>query len=424
MRRLALSLLAGLWLGACESAGGGPDADEFAEAAAAGGQSSGAAMPGDATTPADAGGPGGGDEDEPRVRFGAQAPNVDAIFETGCATESMQSQLLPSNLLFVLDRSASMACNPPPTTESAECESDPVRADPALPSKWEIVRGAVLDAIRSLPSSTNVGISYFSNDNACGVQSNPSVPLSALNGAQLATIDASLSNIEPEGATPLVGATVLAYKYLHEQALAQEIRGKKYVVLLTDGEQSEPCYDADRCDGASSCTDLLVNEEVAKAAGPGVHIATFVIGAPGSEPSRSVLSQIALVGGTAPSDCEASAGNCHFDMTTVPAFDEALEETLQQIAGRTALTCELPAPTAEDGRVDPSRVNVVYSPTFGTPEVIAQDDTAPCRAGADGWQYNEDETQIRLCGPICDRVRRDRAGRVDVVLGCPVQRPQ
>jgi Mg-chelatase subunit ChlD len=417
-------VLGSLWLWGCESAGGGPDPDEFAAAATSDGADTDTAMQMDAARPmtptvADA-----GEEDTPRFRFGAQAPNVDAIFETGCATESMQSQLLPSNLLFVLDRSASMACNPPPTTESAECESDPVRADAALASKWEIVRAALLDAIRALPSSTNVGISYFSNDDACGVQSNPSVPLSALDGAQLATIDASLSNVEPEGATPLVGATVLAYKYLHEQALAREIRGKKYVVLLTDGEQSEPCYDDGRCDGASSCTDLLVNEEVAKAAGPGVHIATFVIGAPGSEPARSVLSQIALVGGTAPAGCEAAAGNCHFDMTTVPAFDEALEETLQQIAGRTALTCELPAPTAEDGRVDPSRVNVVYSPTFGTPEVIAQDDGAPCGGGADGWQYNEDETQIRLCGPICNRVRRDRAGRVDVVLGCPVQRPQ
>jgi hypothetical protein len=269
-----------------------------------------------------------------------------------------------------------------------------------------------------------VGISYFSNDDACGVHSSPSVPLNVLDGAQRATVDASLSNIHPDGATPLVGATVLAYQHLHQQALMGAIDGKKYVVLLTDGEQSEPCSDDARCEGADSCTDLLVNEEVAKAAGPGVQIDTFVIGAPGSEPARQVLSQIARIGRTAPEGCDATAGDCHFDMTRGQAFDEALQDALQEIAGRSALTCELPMPVSEDGSLDPTRVNVVYSPSLGGPLVILQDDRFPCNDGADGWQYSPDGTQIQLCGPICERVRRDRGARVDVVLGCPVQRPQ
>src|SRR4029077_10152823 len=53
-----------------------------------------------------------------RTDAGLPTPNIAAIFKTGCAAASMQSELLPSNLLFVIDRSASMACNPPPTTKS------------------------------------------------------------------------------------------------------------------------------------------------------------------------------------------------------------------------------------------------------------------------------------------------------------------
>ena len=62
-------------------------------------------------------------------------------------------------------------------------------------------------------------------------------------------------------------------------------------MLITDGEQSEQCSYTPRCADAQSCYDLLVDQEVPKAACPGVGIRTFVIGAPGSEPARSVLSK-------------------------------------------------------------------------------------------------------------------------------------
>jgi hypothetical protein len=350
---------------------------------------------------------------------------VDAIFETGCATAPMKSQLLPSNLLFVVDRSESMACNPPPFTDSAECESNPVRTLAGTPSKWEIVRDAVSAAIATLPEETNVGLSYFSNDDGCGVHPSPSVPIRARDGAQASAIAASLASVRPEGATPLVGATVLAYQHMHEEALLGRVAGKKYVVLLTDGEQSEPCSDERRCDGADDCTRLLVEQEVPKAAGAGVRINTFVIGAPGSELARTVLSQIAVAGGTAPEGCDVEAGDCHFDMTTQPDFQESLDAALVEIAGRSALSCELRMPAADEGEVDPSLVNVVYSPSSGQqPSVFLQDTRMPCDAGANGWQYNAEGDKILLCGAVCDAVRQDRGGRVDVVLGCPVEVPQ
>lgn len=360
----------------------------------------------------------------PRLLPALSGPNISAIFKTGCATASMQSELLPSNLLFVIDRSASMACNPPPTTASILCEMNPVAADPKLPSKWQITRGALSSAISALPAETVVGLSYFSNDDACGVHSNPSVPLAKLDDAQRSVIAVSLANVEPSGATPLVGATILAYQHLHQLALAGAIHGKQFVVLLTDGQQSDACSDPDHCTGQQACTDLLVNQEVPKAAGLGVGIKTFVIGAPGSEPARRVLSQIAKNGGTAPSGCDVTAGNCHFDMTTQAKFDQALADALTQIAGR-ALSCELPMPRPDGGQVDPQLVNVVYSPANGSqPTLIFKDDHAACDTGADGWQYTDNGTKIELCGPSCTKVKNNRGARVDVVLGCPVRAPE
>jgi Mg-chelatase subunit ChlD len=361
-----------------------------------------------------------------RPDAGLPTPNIAAIFKTGCASASMQSELLPSNLLFVIDRSASMACNPPPTTASTVCEQYPVRADPQLPTKWEITRDALAAAISALPHDTVAGLAYFSNDDACGVHSTPSVPLAPLDQAQSSTIQASLAAVEPSGATPLVGATILAYRHLHELALAGAIHGKQFVVLLTDGQQSEACSDDTQCSGQQECTDLLVNTEVPKAAAPGVGIKTFVIGAPGSEPAKRVLSQIAKNGGTAPDGCDVTAGNCHFDMTTQAKFDQALADALTKIAGR-ALSCVLPMPMpGKNGvQVDPRLVNVVYSPADGSqPSLILKDDRSPCDNGADGWQYTDNATKITLCGKACDEVRSNRGARVDVVLGCPFQAVQ
>lgn len=344
------------------------------------------------------------------------------ILKDNCASASVQAELLPSNLLFVLDRSGSMNCNPPPTTGSEACEAKPERADMNSPSKWEITRDALNSAFKALPSSASVGLSYFSNDDACGVNSTPSVALAKRDDAQLAALEASLDQVRPNGGTPLVGATILAYKHLHALALDHKLEGNSFVVLLTDGQESDQCSDPDQCSDAQACTDLLTEREVPKAAGPGADIRTFVIGAPGSEPARAVLSQIALKGGTAPAGCDAAAGECHFDMTRQSNFGSALTRALTAITN-TASNCELPLPKPEKMKLDPMRVNVVYTPGDGSPaRVIPQDTRSGCDK-ADGWQYSADASKIQLCGEICSNVRTDASARLDVVLGCPVQGP-
>ncbi|HKP62707.1 MAG TPA: VWA domain-containing protein, partial [Polyangiales bacterium] len=354
----------------------------------------------------------------------ARDPQLRAILDNDCASATVRSDILPPNILFVIDRSGSMNCNPPPTTQSTACEAQPTRADAQRPSKWEITRDALAAAMAKLPASTRVALAYFSNDDACGVSSTPAVALHELDKTQRSALDASLKQVQPGGGTPLVGATILAYKYLHGLALSNTLLGNDFVVLLTDGAQSEQCGDPDRCSTAAECTDLLTKMEAARAASPGSDIRTFVIGAPGSEPARTSLSLIARQGGTAPAGCSPERGDCHFDMTREPDFSASLTEALVAIAGQ-AVTCELPLPAAARGDdFDPKLVNVIYSSgDASNARLVPEDSRSGCES-AQGWQYNADVTRIRLCGRVCDEVRADPKARLDVILGCPVVAPQ
>jgi hypothetical protein len=109
-------------------------------------------------------------------------------------------------------------------------------------------------------------------------------------------------------------------------------------------------------------------------------------------------------------------------MTQQSDFSASLVRALGAIAGQ-AVSCELPVPAAEHGKLDPSLVNVVYSSgDASSAHVVPQDMRTGCDS-AQGWQYNGDSTRIKLCGSICDDVRSNRKARVDVILGCPVVGP-
>jgi hypothetical protein len=158
----------------------------------------------------------------------------------------------------------------------------------------------------------------------------------------------------------------------------------------------------------------MINQTVPDALS--VNIRTYVIGAPGSEPARAFLSQIAWAGGTArdPS-CTHTAtpddvGDCHFDMTDPNLdFATALNDALQKISGK-ALSCELDVPKAVGSEVDYDKVNVTFTPGMGAAVDLFQD-SADCATAANGWQYNADKTKIVLCGDACKMVKSDVRAR-------------
>lgn len=331
--------------------------------------------------------------------------------DAACAASSVAAKLIPANILFVIDRSGSMNCNPPPLQSSPQCEQNPVPKFPDQATKWQIVRDALKAAIGSMTPATRVGISYFNNDDYCGVTQQPAVALAALDTTQIDALKLSIDGVTPKGATPIIGGTTLGYAHLFYD---DKTAGNDFVVLLTDG--AETC--------APTLKETMINQTVPDAAS--VNIRTFVIGAPGSEPARAFLSQIAWAGGTAgdllcthdamPED----VGNCHFDMTD-PNLDFAtsLNAALKQISGQ-ALSCEFDVPPAVGGDIDYNQVNVSFTPSNGMTMSILQDNL-PCDAGANGWQYNADKSKIVLCGNSCAMVKADAQGAISIALGCATE---
>jgi len=336
---------------------------------------------------------------------------VDSSFDPDatCAATTVSAKRAPANVLFIVDRSGSMNCNPPPTTTSQDCEQAPVTADPAKPTKWTITREALKSAIGAMPPTNSAGLTYFNVDNDCAVQATPNVPVQPIDAAHVALLGQSLDNITPAGLTPIVGGVTLGYQHLH----ANTFVGRKFLVLITDGQ--ETCAPLQKAD--------FVAKTVVDAAAVGIR--TFVIGAPGSEPSRSFLSQIAFAGQTARvptcnhNALPADLGDCHFDLTNTGLnLATELNKALEAIS-KEALSCEYELPAAEAGVVDTGRVNVVYTPTSGAPQTLPQDNSKPC-ASADGWQYSADQQRIVVCGAACAKLRADEGqlSSVSIQLGC------
>jgi Mg-chelatase subunit ChlD len=405
-RLLALALVLG-----CAGGSGCARDSVLTQPPAAGSGSAGEAEAGD-------GGSGAGGSSA--GRGGSPVLDVDAIRESGCARFQTQTETLPANILFVIDRSGSMTCNPPPTTDSETCENTFMRTSLNEPTKWEIIQRALVDSLALVPPSSRIGVSYFSNDDQCGVFPDPNVPIARSSAAQREVIESSLLNVRPGGATPLVGATILAYQHIQREAVADQLRGNKFVVLLTDGKQSDECSYPSRCTDADSCTRLLIESEVPKAAGEGASIRTFVLGVPGSELDRRTLSQIAFAGGTARPNCDPEL-DCHYDVTRGD-FSAELELAFRDILQQTR-TCDIPAPPEQLGNL--SEVNLLYRSTGDeVVRLVPQDMSAECDAGARGWQPVEGGGSIRLCGAFCDLIKADPGLELELVIGCPVQGPQ
>lgn len=341
---------------------------------------------------------------------GATISNVEGI-DAGCIYAEITGQLRPSNLLFILDRSGSMACNLPEDGQSSpDCAQFPLRRFPDLPSKWELTLSALGSALAALEATGRVhaALSAFpETGSACAITTEPQVPFAFLNSVALATIKRTLDSLTPYGNTPMVGATILGYQYILDQMRAGNLDGETFVVLLTDGE--ETC----RTDEVSQ----LLNVDAPNALQL-LGIRTFVIGVPGSENASEFLSALAVAGGTARSpDCfygpEPTDGNCHFDMTTTENFSVDLLDALTSINGE-ILSCSFSIPETTGGAsVDLTRVNVALN-GISIPFVA----NGPCAGGIEGWQYTPGNASIRLCGAACVEAQQPGSA-VSIVLGCP-----
>lgn len=330
--------------------------------------------------------------------------------DSGCAQSTTRGALRTSNLLFVLDRSGSMSCNLPEHGQSSKnCAEYPAALFEDLPTKWELTRAAVASAVSELKAAGRVrlGLSLFPESGTrCTAATAPILPISPLDDALETRLDAILSESSPGGETPLAGAAILGYAHLLELMRSGQLEGDTFIVVVTDG------YETCKSDELPK----LLNRDVPTALSA-MGVRTFVIGAPGSDEGRSLLSEMAVAGGTAvdpsctfgplPSD-----GNCHYDMTRTADFSTDLLRALTRINSE-VMTCNVDIPSAPyGGAVNLEEVNVMVN---GVSHKMIAD--GPCNT-SDGWRYSADFTTIQLCGEAC-RAAKKRGSEVTVILGCP-----
>lgn len=346
---------------------------------------------------------------------GTDGPEGEEDIGTVCAEGEAAAQPVPANLLFVVDKSGSMNCNAPPTDELCLAPEKTVESEA---SKWEITQQALTGeggALQTLAgqAGVNVGLLAFPTDDFCAVpdEAELTVAVEALTSEHLGVLETGLRETAA-GQTPLAGAAIRGLEALRQQIEAGRLEGKHYLVLMTDG--AETCQ-------TSALKDLLFYVEQARYY---YGIRTFAIGAPGSEASRDLLSEVAVLGGTRRSDdCkerpESADESCHIDLTESEAFATDLGREFQGIAEETAKSCIFDVPAT--ALVDPGKVNVEYAAPDGTTELVARDvrqEGEPQCFEADGWQFSPDGSQIHLCGGLCDAIQSDDGGEVRVVFGC------
>ncbi len=319
-----------------------------------------------------------------------------------CVGQESGTELAPAILELLVDTSLSMDQNAPRSNRS----------------KWVETRRVVLEGIDLMPSSTSVGVVFYPDvdtnaadcfDGQADVQAQQ---LGSSDSPQRQQIRQAFGDEDPRGSTP----THDAYRYALGQLGEVNAIGQRFLVLITDGT---PTY-ALNCEGSGTPNDPAdptpLIPEAASALGRGMK--TFVIGSPGSEDARRSLSQMAEAGGTATLGCshDGNPRYCHFDMTEEADFAVGLRDALASISGL-ALSCAYDIPPPPDGAtLDPSRVNVLFTPPEGETEVILQSQGG-CTTG---WQYSTNQGQVLLCGDTCDRVKASN-GRLALEFGCTTQ---
>lgn len=324
----------------------------------------------------------------------------DTGFGEVCEVASAVAEPLPATLMFQVDTSGSMNC---PANDRGCVVADPTPAPDD--SRWDVFRIRLLEALDALPDATRVGFMRYPRPGGGCPSTTPEVAIEALTSARAAFAEV-LAGLAPSGTTPTHDAVMNAFGVLRADG-----GERRSTILATDGAATV-CLGCDGwCELGPDNERMIRNIEAAASEG----IATYVIGVPGSQSFRSVLSRMALAGGTAPGGCSSSGPSyCHYDLTD-PAIDLAsgLRDALASI-GESAIRCEYEIPDNPEGTFDETRVNVVLTGDDGTRESLRRD-----RARRDGWDYGDDGRRIFLHGPACERARALRSGRVDVQFGCP-----
>jgi hypothetical protein len=302
-----------------------------------------------------------------------------------CISDTLKAQPVPLAMLIVIDRSGSMATN----------------------NKWDVARNAMI-AFADTPEAagSKLGLSIFPPDDSasCTVSSfAPIVPIALLPGNGTPIKDALLSR-PTTGSTPMTPALQAGTDAMKAH-IAANPNDEGVLILVTDGVP-----------GGCSSTESNVTSTISAAKSGTPSIRTFVVGMDGADFGK--LDAFAVAGGGAPKAFNASA-NPDAGSPQKPLLD-ALEAVRSG-----ALGCEyiLPAPPPDQGVLDPTTVEIEFTPGGNDPQQKFKHvaNAAACGATSGGFYYDDPvkPKRIILCPASCEDVKEaPPQAKVNVFLGC------
>jgi hypothetical protein len=270
-------------------------------------------------------------------------------------------------------------------------------------TKWAACKTA-LENFFSDATSTGIhaSLTFFGKD-ASGsgadcqgaTYSTPQVAMTDLPSSSFGT---QINSASPSTDTPTLYAEQGAITYAQSVKAGLTNNEKVAIVLVTDGD---PMF----C-GSGNTVTAVANAASAVAS----TIPTYVVGI-GS--SLTNLKTIATAGGTTA---------ILVDTSNPTQLSSDLQNALGSIANA-QLGCEYGLPAPPSGKsLDVNAVNVDYTPS-GQPQTTLTY-SADC-SDANGWHYDSTSapSKIEMCPTICNTLKADKGGKIDIIFGCTTTVP-
>lgn len=305
--------------------------------------------------------------------------------DAACIEESAATELVPLDIIILLDRSGSMSG-----------------------SNWTGSINALQTFVNDPASSgISVGLLYFPAANLQGTTScnytlydNLIVPVGEL-PANAQALTSSLTTEQPTGPdTPMYGALKGA---LFAATAYQDANPNHKVILVfaSDGDPNGCASNENQIPTIASLAQSALNYN---------GVQTYVVAISGANLAN--LNQIAAAGGT------TSA----YDVTgNINLFSQKMAEIRAN-----AVSCEFLIPDPPEGEtLDPNAVTVRFTDSSGAEVPIPRAmDASQCGVGP-GWYYDNNitPTKIFLCPASCEAAQNDLQATLRVYFGCKGENP-
>jgi hypothetical protein len=305
--------------------------------------------------------------------------------DANCGTKTQTAQMLPPDIMLVMDRSLSMT-NDVDDKTCAGAMGNNGNCGPN--SKWELMIPAINGAVTATDAIVNWGMYYLGDEPGpnCGVAAAPVVPI-AMTGANAVTTALAANTFTGGLGTPTRRVIQNAVTYL--TGLTDP--NPKYILLATDGQPNCPTTNAN-----SLNTDDSTGTVDAVTAALAMGIPTFVVGI-GNTGAMAALNNTAVAGGRP----QMGGTTSYYQVNDAAALTTALSTIVGQAASCTFNIGAAPLGTSAVGLG-----------VFGDGSKLTMDPT-------NGWSFKDATmTTIVLNGSLCEQVTSGAIKSVTVAFVC------